>query len=80
MVILIASLLVVTGCQPDRAMPDSVAVAPTEAPLRDLIIASSPEMQEEQRIWQRNVTEYHATLEAQYPTPIPGVGEDVNIE
>ena len=172
--LILTSLLLVAGCQ-GRTMPDSVAVAPTEAPLRDLIITSSPELQEgrriydlrcahchgdngdgqlpvtiptaealglhivppqdasghtwmhptqrlraiiqtgvenplqqfpmpgfngvmtdeeidlviaylalwwteEQRAWQQQVTEYHATLEAQYPTPIPGVGEDVDVE
>lgn len=173
--LMIVSLLLVVGCQPDRTMPDGVAVAPTESPLRELIIDSSPALQEgqriydlrcahchgdngdgqlpvtvptaealglhivpaqdasghswmhptqrlrevirtgvenplhqfpmpgfsgvmtdeeidlviaymalwwteEQRMWQQQVTEYHATLEAQYPTPIPGVGEDVDIE
>lgn len=174
LVLLLLGVLLM-GCQTTRQMPEPAAAAPTEAPLRDLIIATSPELQEGQRVydlrcahchgdngdgqlpitiptaeylglhivpaqdasghtwmhptqrlrdiirygvnnplqqfpmpgfegvmteeeidlviaymalwwtedqrtWQRQVTEYHATLEAQYPTPIPGVGEGIDIE
>ncbi len=68
----LASVLLVAGCQPDRTMPDGVVVAPTEAPLRDMIIASSPELQEGQRIYDLRCAHCHGNSgDGQLPVTIP---------